>query len=148
MGALGYVEGNNLVIVQRHANGPEKLAGLVAEMVAAKVDVLVTSGNVASRAAKETTGSTPVVFVSGNPVESGLVVSLARPGGNMTGLSTISFGLDAKRLELLKEVLPKVSRVGVLFETRQLQSSIVQAEAAARALGLEVARRPKPVSAR
>ena len=86
---LGYVEGNNLVIEQRYANGkPERLAGLVAELVGANADVIVTTGNPATAAAKTTAGSTPVVFVAGDPVEAGFVASLARPGGNMTGVRT------------------------------------------------------------
>jgi putative ABC transport system substrate-binding protein len=84
---FGYVEGNNLVSEQRYANGKrERLAGLVAELVAANVDVIVTTGNPATAAAKTMAGVIPVVFVAGNPVEVGLVASLARPGGNMTGL--------------------------------------------------------------
>jgi putative ABC transport system substrate-binding protein len=138
---FGYVEGNNLVIEQRYANGkPERLAGLVAELVGAKADVIVTTGNQATAAAKTTTGSIPVVFVAGDPVEAGFVASLARPGGNMTGVNTLPGELNAKRLELLKEALPKVSRVAVLFEPRQLSTSIPPIEAAASSLGLQVTR--------
>jgi putative tryptophan/tyrosine transport system substrate-binding protein len=137
---FGYVEGNNLVIEQRYANGrPERLAGLVAELVGAKADVIVTTGNQATAAAKTTTGSIPVVFVAGDPVEAGFVASLARPGGNMTGVNTLP-GVNAKRLELLKEALPKVSRVAVLFEPRQLSTTIPQIEAAASSLGLQITR--------
>ena len=138
---FGYVEGNNLVIEQRYANGkPERLAGLVAELVGAKADVIVTTGNQATAAAKTTTRSIPVVFVAGDPVEAGFVASLARPGGNMTGVNTLPGELNAKRLELLKEALPKVSRVAVLFEPRQLSTSIPPIEAAASSLGLQVTR--------
>jgi putative ABC transport system substrate-binding protein len=138
---FGYVEGSNLVIEQRYANGkPERLAGLVAELVGAKADVIVTTGNQATAAAKTTTGSIPVVFVAGDPVEAGFVASLARPGGNMTGVNTLPGELNAKRLELLKEALPKVSRVAVLFEPRQLSTSIPPIEAAASSLGLQVTR--------
>jgi ABC-type uncharacterized transport system substrate-binding protein len=137
---FGYVEGNNLVIEQRYANGkPERLAGLVAELVGAKADVIVTTGNQATAAAKSTTGSIPVVFVAGDPVEAGFVASLARPGGNMTGVNTLP-GINAKRLELLREAFPKVSRVAVLFEPRQLSTTIPQIEAAASSLGLQVMR--------
>ena len=139
--AFGYVEGNNLVIEPRYAEGKaERLAGLVAELVSAHVDVIVTTGNQATRAAKAMAGSTPVVFVAGNPVESGLVASLARPGGTMTGLNTLPRELDAKRLELLREAFPKVSRVAILFETQHLARAIPQVEAAARSLGVQVTR--------
>jgi len=138
---LGYVEGSNLVIEQRYANGkPERLAALVAELVQADVDVIVTTGNPATSAAKTTAGSTPVVFVAGNPVEAGLVMSLARPGGNLTGLNLLPIELNAKRMELLKAAFPRVSRVAVLFEPRHLSTTIPPVEAAARSLGLQVMR--------
>jgi putative tryptophan/tyrosine transport system substrate-binding protein len=141
MRALGYAEGNNLVIVQRYAIEAEQQAGLTAELVAASVDVFMSSSLGSARAAKNTAGSTPVVFVAGNPVESGLVVSLARPGGKVTGLSLIVAGLDAKRLQLFKEFFPKVSRVGILMTPRHLlQLAVPGVEAAARSLGLEIVR--------
>ena len=140
MRALGYVDGSNLVIVQSYAIEPEPLAGLAAELVSAGVDLFMTSSSRPTRAAKSATGSTPVVFVSGNPLEQGLVASLGRPGGNLTGLSLVTTGLDAKRLQVLKEAFPKVSRVGVLFETRQLQTSILEVESAARSLGVTITR--------
>jgi putative tryptophan/tyrosine transport system substrate-binding protein len=138
---FGYVESNNLVIEQRYANGkPERLASLVAELVGASADVIVTTGNPATAAAKATASSTPVVFVAGDPVEAGFVASLARPGGNMTGLNTLPAQLNAKRLELLREAFPKASRVAILFEPRHLSTSVLQVEAAARSLGLRVTR--------
>jgi ABC-type uncharacterized transport system substrate-binding protein len=138
---FGYVESNNLVIEQRYANGkPERLASLVADLVGASADVIVTTGNAATAAAKATASSTPVVFVAGDPVEAGFVASLAHPGGNMTGLNTLPAQLNAKRLELLREAFPKVSRVAILFEPRQLSTSVLQVEAAARSLGLRVTR--------
>jgi len=138
---FGYVEGKNLVIEQRYASGKsESLPGLVAELVRAHIDVIVTIGNVATAAAKAAAASTPVVFVAGNPVEAGFAESLAHPGGNMTGVDTLPRELDKKRLELLKEAFPKVSRVAVLLETRHLSTTIPGVEAAARALGLEVTR--------
>jgi putative ABC transport system substrate-binding protein len=140
MRALGYAEGNNLVIVQRYAIGAEPLAGLAAELVATGVDVFMSSSRASAEAAKNTAGSTSVVFVTGNPVETGLVVSLARPGGKLTGLSLINAGLDAKRLQLLKEFVPKVSRVGVLMGLQPLRLAIAEVEAAARSLGLEIVR--------
>ena len=136
---FGYVEGSNLVIEQRYASGKsEPFPSLVADLVATNVDVIVTIGNVATGAAKAAAGSTPVVFVAGNSVEAGFVDSLARPGGTMTGLDTLPRELDKKRLELLKEAFPKVSRIAVLFETRHLSTTIPQVEATARSLGLEV----------
>jgi putative tryptophan/tyrosine transport system substrate-binding protein len=138
--ALGYAEGNNLVIVQRYATEAEPLAGLAAELVAARVDVFMSSSRGSAEGAKNIAGSTPVVFVTGNPVEAGLVDSLARPGGKLTGLSLINTGLDAKRLQLLKELFPKVSRVGVLMQPGHLRLAVPEVEAAARALGLEIVR--------
>ena len=139
--ALGYVEGNNFAIEERYAMGkPERFAPLVAQLVRANVDLIVTTGNEATAAAKATAGSTPVVFVAGNSVEAGFVESLAHPGGNMTGVDTLSRELNKKRLELLKEAFPKVSRVAVLFEARHLSTTLPQVEAAARSLGLEITR--------
>src|SRR5262245_43147635 len=94
----------------------------------------------ATAAAKATAGPTPVVFVAGNSVETGLVESLAHPGANMTGVDTLPRELDKKRLELLKEAFPKVSRIAILFQTRHLSRTIPQVEAAARSLGLKVTR--------
>ena len=113
---LGYVEGKNIVIEYRHSEGkPDRLAALVAELVRLKVDTIVTSGPSVTRAAKKTTSTIPIVFAQeGDPVGSGLVASLARPGGNVTGLSTFSPELHGKRLEILKEVLPNLARVAVL----------------------------------
>src|SRR5215470_11667218 len=139
--AFGYVEGNNLVIEQRYASGKsELLAGLVAELVGAKVDVIVAIGNEVTAAAKAPAGSIPIVFVAGNSVEAGFAESLAHPGANMTGVDTLPRELDKKRLELLREAFPKVSRIAILFQTRHLSTTIPQVEAAARSLGLKVTR--------
>src|SRR5262245_47911790 len=139
--ALGYVEGNNFAVEERYAMGkPERFAPLVAQLLRANVDLIVTTGNEATAAAKATAGPTPVVFVAGNSVETGLVESLARPGGNMTGVDTLPRELDKKRLQLLKEAFPKVSRVAILFETRHLSTTVPQVEAAARSLALEITR--------
>jgi putative ABC transport system substrate-binding protein len=114
---LGYVEGKNLVIEFRWAYGdPERLSKLAAELVDAKVDVIVTHGTPGSRAAKAATRTVPIVMAaSGDPLRSGLVESLARPGGNLTGTSIVEPDLTLKRLELVKEVTPKVTRVAVLY---------------------------------
>ena len=108
---LGYVEGKNIVIEYRYAEGElERLPDLAAELVRLKFDVMVTSGP-ANLSAKKASATIPIVFAAANdPVGRGLVSSLARPGGNITGLSAMSPDLDGKRLELLKEVFPKVAR--------------------------------------
>jgi putative ABC transport system substrate-binding protein len=114
---LGYQEGRNLVIEFRWADSDyARLPKLAAELVAAKVDVLVTHGTPGSRAAKAATATIPIVIAAvSDPVQSGLVPSLARPGGNMTGNSIIEIDLTAKRLDLIREFAPEASRVGFLF---------------------------------
>jgi len=115
---LGYVEGKNVVIELRSAEGKlDRLPELAAELVRLKVDVIVTSGPPATRAAKEATATIPIVMALDNdPVGSGVIASLARPGGNITGLATLAPELSGKQLELLKETVPRLSRVAV-FET-------------------------------
>ena len=112
---LGYVEGKNIVIEWRYAEGKlDRLPALAAELVRLKVDVIVTAGPPATRAAKEATATIPIVMTQDtDPVGNGFVASLARPGGNITGLSTLAPELSGKRLELLKEIVPKLSRVAV-----------------------------------
>ena len=114
---LGYVEGRNYIIEYRSADGrSERFPDLAAELVRLKVDVILTRGTPAVMAAKSATGTIPVVMAaSGGPVLSGVVASLARPGGNVTGLSAIVAELIGKRLELLREVVPGVSRIAALF---------------------------------
>lgn len=112
---LGYVEGQNIIIEYRYAGGrQEQLPHLAAELVNLKSDVIVTTGTPPTIAVKNVTETIPVIFASvADPVNSGLVASLARPGGNITGFSTMNAGLSAKRLELLKETFPKISRLAV-----------------------------------
>jgi putative ABC transport system substrate-binding protein len=112
---LGYVEGKNIIIEFRSADGKfDRLPALAAELVRLKVDVIVTGGPPSARAAKEATVTIPIVMMQvGDPVGSGFVASLARPGGNITGLSGLAPELSGKRLELLKEIVPKLSRVAV-----------------------------------
>src|SRR5215469_8093499 len=113
---LGYVEGKNIVIDYRHAEGElDRLSALAAELVRLKVDVIVTGGGGgATRAAKEATKTIPIVMAGDvDPVGQGSVTSLGRPGGNITGLSTLAPEISGKRLELLKEIVPKLSRVAV-----------------------------------
>src|ERR1051325_1957592 len=113
---LGYVEGKNIVIEWRFAEGKaDRLRGLAAELVRLNVDVIVTSGPAATRAAKEATVTISIVTAQDNdPIGNGLVASLARPGGNITGFSTLAPEISGKRLELIKEIVPKASRVAAL----------------------------------
>jgi putative ABC transport system substrate-binding protein len=113
---LGYVEGKNIVIDWRSADGKlDRLPALATELVRRKVDIIVTSGGNATRAAKEATRTIPIVMTNDpDPVSDGIVTSLAGPGGNITGLSTLAPELNGKRLEILREVVPKLSRVAVL----------------------------------
>jgi putative ABC transport system substrate-binding protein len=113
---LGYVDGKNIVIEYRSAEGKlDRLSELAAELVRLKVDVIVTSGPSVTRAVKEATTTIPIVMgFDTDPVGNGFVASLARPGGNITGLSVVSPELSGKQLELLKEIVPKLSRVAVL----------------------------------
>jgi putative tryptophan/tyrosine transport system substrate-binding protein len=113
---LGYVEGKNIVIEWRYAEGKQdRLLALAAELVRLKVDVIVTAGPASTRPAKETTVTTPIVMAQVNdPVGNGFVAGLARPGGNITGLATLAPELSGKQLELLKEIVSRLSRVAVL----------------------------------
>jgi putative ABC transport system substrate-binding protein len=116
----GYVEGQNIATEYRYAEGkPDRYPELLAELLRLKVDIIVvTGGTGVIRAAKNATKTIPIVMFDGgaNPVEDGLVESLARPGGNVTGLTNLSLELGGKRLELLKEAVPKVARVAVLYD--------------------------------
>jgi len=118
---LGYVEGKNIVIEWRSAEGKfDRLPALAAELVRLKVDIIVTGGGATIRAVKEATTAIPIVMAQeGDPVGNGFVASLARPGGNITGLSSLAPELSGKRLELLKEIIPRISRVAV-FVIREL----------------------------
>src|SRR5574341_953745 len=112
---LGYVEGKNISIAYRFAEGkPDRLTEIAVELVGLKVDIIVTAGPIVTRAVKEATSTIPIVMTNeGDPVGTGFVASLARPGGNITGLSTLAPELSGKRLELLKEIVPRLSRVAV-----------------------------------
>jgi putative ABC transport system substrate-binding protein len=138
---LGYVEGKNILIEYRYAEGKyERLPDLAAELVRLKVDVIVTTGAVVLFA-KKVSGTIPIVFAAAvDPVGGGLVSSLARPGGNITGLSVMARDLNGKRLELLKETFPKVARVAFLWEPFHLSGNpaLTEMEAAAKALGLKL----------
>jgi putative ABC transport system substrate-binding protein len=116
MRTLNYVEGQNLVVKLGLAEGrPERLPGLIADLIQAKVDVIVTTSTLETQAAKKATSTIPIVMtVVPDPVEQGLVKSLARPGGNVTGLTTLAPGTSQKLIELLREAVPSASRFGVL----------------------------------
>jgi putative ABC transport system substrate-binding protein len=116
---LGYAEGQNVSVEYRWAEGhDDRLAGLAAELVRSHVDVIVTTGTPAAFAAKQATTTIPIVMASaGDPVRSGLVASLARPGGNVTGFTVLGPELEGKRLDLLKQAVPRISRVAVLWNS-------------------------------
>jgi putative tryptophan/tyrosine transport system substrate-binding protein len=140
---LGYVEGQNVFVEYRYAGGnADEYPKLAAELVSSKVDLIVVGGGSGlARAAKETTKTIPIVITGGSdPVGAGLVASLARPSGNITGLTAIAAELAGKRLELLKETLPRLTRVGVLWNPTDQGSAqgLKEIEIAAPTLGLEI----------
>jgi len=148
LGELGYMEGQNIAIESRWAEGKyDRLPGLAAELVRLKVDVIVAAAVPAIRAAKEATRTIPIVMSAVvDPVATGLVASLARPGGNITGLSTMAPALVGKQFEMLKEVVPKASRVAVLWNPTNPGNApqLREAEVAARTLGVRL----QPLEAR
>ncbi len=139
---LGWIEGRNFAFELRFADGDHaRLPQLADELVSANVDVIVTGSSRGVSAAKNATSTIPIVMVViGDPVQGGLIASLARPGGNLTGVTALGQVLNVKRLELLKEVLPGVRRVAVLTNpgSPYTEPFIGESEAGARALGLEV----------
>jgi putative ABC transport system substrate-binding protein len=150
--ALGYIEGKNIVIEYRFAEGKvDRLPEFAAELIGLKVDILVANSSTAARSAKKVTTTIPIVMASaGDPIGSGLVTSLARPGGNVTGLTNYSPELLGKRVELLKEVVPKVIRFAFLTDADSVasRSTVKDAQVAAEALGIKLqlaeVRGPKP----
>jgi len=151
---LGYVEGKNVVIAWRSAEGKfERQDELAAELVQLKVDVIVSSGPTMTQAAKEATATIPIVMAQdSDPVGNGFVASLARPGGNITGLSVLAPELSGKQLELLKEILPKLSRVAVLGNSNEPANAktLKEIESAAKSFGVQVqpldAQAPKDIA--
>ena len=138
---LGYIEGRNVIIEYRYADGrSERLPALTEELLRLNVEVIVTDASNSAREAKKVTTTIPIIMASGaDPVAIGLVSSLARPGGNVTGLTNLTPALLAKRLELLKETVPKVSRFAVLDTVGSLAKPMFkEAEASARILGARV----------
>jgi putative ABC transport system substrate-binding protein len=140
---LGYVDGRTVIFEARGADGNlDRLTALATELVGLKADVIVVGASSAARAARQATAAIPIVMASGNPLEGGYVTSLARPGGNVTGLTSVSVELSAKRLELARELVPGVSRfVALHWEPgpRGLTDLMIQeSRAAAHALGVRV----------
>ncbi len=139
---LGYVEGQNIAIEIRNAEGKsERLPGLATDLVRLKVDIIVSQGSTATRAAKEATATIPIVMAPGDdPVRMGFVASFARPGGNITGVSTLSGEAGAKRLQLLKETVPKLTRVAVLSVPVNPghRPALKEIEVPARSLGVQL----------
>ncbi len=139
---LGYVEGQNIVIEYRYADGKlDQLPQFAAELVRLNVEVIVTSGSPPTHAAQQATKTIPIVMaVVGDPIEAGFVASLAKPGGNITGLTVMSRQLSGKRLELLKEASPEISRVAVFVDgtltAQQLSASLQEAQLASQAVGI------------
>jgi putative ABC transport system substrate-binding protein len=139
---LGYIEGKNILVEYRYAEGKQDpIPSLVAELVQLNVDVLVSPALPAIRAAKQATKTIPIVMVFNvDPVETGIVDSLAHPGGNITGLTRLTRELGGKRLELLKEVVARISRVGVLWDVDEASAAIgfKEYEAAAHAMKIQL----------
>jgi putative ABC transport system substrate-binding protein len=139
---FGYVEGKNIVIEYRYAEGKlDRLAALAAELVRLQVDVIVSGGSLTTRAAKQATDTIPIVMTAdSDPVRNGFVASLARPGGNVTGLATLTPEISGKRLELLKETIPRLSRLAVLGSSTEPGNalSLRETELAARAFGVRI----------
>lgn len=136
---LGWEDGKNVVIEHRYAgNNADRLAVFAAELVRLKVDVITTAGDLSTHAARRATTTIPIVASVGFPVESGFVKSLARPDGNITGVAVLADELSMKRLALLKELLPRVTRVAVLWDPVTHERQPKAAETAARTLGLQV----------
>jgi putative ABC transport system substrate-binding protein len=137
----GYVEGKNIRLEYRYAEGKyDRLRGFAEELVREKVDVIVTTSSISARAAREATRTIPIVMTSGSPVERGLAESFAKPGGNVTGLSVFALELSGKRLELLKETVPKMNRVAVLWNSSENESALgyKETQEAAKALSLRI----------
>ena len=142
---LGYTEGQNIIVEDRHAAGRvEQVPKLATELIALGVDVLVVGGTVSAQSAKAVTSTVPIVFaLAGDPVGSGLVASLAQPGGNATGLSNLVSELSGKQLEILKATLPHVSRIGVLYNpvnpvNPASRVALEEARASARTLAVQL----------
>jgi putative tryptophan/tyrosine transport system substrate-binding protein len=139
---LGYVEGKNIVVEYMHSDGSQdRLPAVMAEVIRRQTDVIVTGGSQATRAAKEGTSTIPIVMAQDNdPLGAGFVASLARPGGNVTGLANLTAELSGKQLELLKEILPKLSRLTVFSDETEPGNprSLKETESAAKGFGVQL----------
>lgn len=137
---LGYIEGKNIIIEYRSAEGNvNRLPELAADLTRLKVDCIVTAGASPTRAAMQATSAIPIIATTlGDPVAAGIVASLARPGGNITGLSSLSSDLAGKRLELLKETIPRLSRVAIFGDGRSLPADVKEIETVARLLKVQL----------
>src|SRR5262245_7663395 len=137
---LGHVDSRNVTIEHRYAAGkPERLRDLAAELVASKPDVIVSLGGDVTPITRAATSTIPIVMiVSNDPVEAGLVTSMARPGGNLTGVTFVSSDLAAKRLQFLKEIAPRISRVGMLWNPDHVDPEYRETQKAAPGLGIRV----------
>ena len=140
LSALGYVEGRNIVFEHRYADGrPERLADLAVDLVRSRPDVIIATGGDVAPFAKRATRTIPIVMISSaDPVEAGLVASLAQPGGNVTGVTFVSSDLAGKRLQFLKEAAPAVTRVAVLWNPDHPDNELLATQTAGRALGVHV----------
>ena len=137
----GYTEGKNIILVYRYAEGKqERLADLAAELVGEKVDVIVTTSATSALAARRVTQTLPIVMTTGNPLAIGLADSLAKPGGNVTGLTVMPTDLSVKRLELLKESFPKKNRIATLWSLREreAENQFKDTQEAAKVLSLQL----------
>ena len=138
----GYIEGENVTILYRWADDRlDRLPLLAAELVSRSVAAIVTAGSPSALAAKAATTTIPIIFVVSDPVQLGLVTSLSRPGGNLTGIDPFTAQIVAKRLEVLRDLLPKVTRIGVVVnpaDAGQTRTQLTDIEAAARAMGLQI----------
>jgi putative tryptophan/tyrosine transport system substrate-binding protein len=138
---LGYETGRNITLEERYADGNSaRVPSLISELLAQKVDVLVTVGTFTTLAARRATSTVPIVFASGDPVKAGIVASLNRPGGNATGISILSSDYSAKWLELMKDALPTLTRVAVLWnpENPAVAAEVAQMKTAALSLGVDL----------
>jgi hypothetical protein len=137
--ASGLVEGQNVAIELRYAQrGPQQLPDLAAEMVRSKVDVIFAAGDFAARVAQQATSTIPIVTIADDIIGAGLIASLSRPGGNVTGITILAPELSAKRLEILRDIIPGLSRVTALHDPTNGTSQVTMAESAARALNLKL----------
>src|SRR5215471_599719 len=137
---LGYIEGKNVLIEYRYAEGkPERLRELAAELVANKSDLIFALGGDVAPLARVATNTIPIVMaVSNDPVQAGLVASLAHPGGNITGVTLVSSDLAAKRLQLLREIAPKLAHVGVIWNPDHVDPEYRETQIAGKELGIQI----------